>query len=345
MLEALPLTDSGKVDRRALPAPPLARPVLGRPYASPATSLESELARIWEELLGVSPVGRDDDFLDLGGDSLLAAAMLTRIDDGLGIDVPVSALAGSGTVTELARAILDRERDRLATPLVEVRGGEGVPFVYAHGDYLGGGLHCSRLARALGDRPFYAIAPHGLDGDPVPRTIEAMAAERIAALRERVPEGPYALGGHCQVGGLAAFEMALQLAEAGEFVPFVTLIGAIPPAGRPGGVGRLGSLATDARKVLRSARGARDPHLQYGGPFRRYEPRAFGGRVLLLWPREGTVARPEEAAAAWQPLAGAVDLHVVPGNHYTSMIDSVEAVADPLREALREAAQPSSAAT
>ena len=65
--------------------------------------------------------------------------------------------------------------------------------------------------------------------------------------------------------------------------------------------------------------------------------------LLLLWPLEETLVGPEEAAAGWRPLAAAVDLRVVPGDHYTAMISFADAVAEPLREALRETGQRSSA--
>jgi thioesterase domain-containing protein len=102
--------------------------------------------------------------------------------------------------------------------------GRGRPFVFLHGDFNGGGFYCHRLAqRWRDDRPFVTIAPHGPDGQPIPPTIEAMAADRLRALREYQPSGPYILGGYCN-GGLVAYEMARQLERAGEEVPVVVLL-------------------------------------------------------------------------------------------------------------------------
>jgi amino acid adenylation domain-containing protein len=109
-LPALPLTTSGKVDRRALPAPSTTRPHLAVPLATPVTETERRLARIWAELLQLEPVGIDDGFFDLGGHSLLLTHMQHRVAVACGREVPIVVLLQNPTVRSLA-AYLDRGSD------------------------------------------------------------------------------------------------------------------------------------------------------------------------------------------------------------------------------------------
>lgn len=104
-LKELPLTTSQKVDRRALPAPGRERPPLAVSYTAPRTPVEAELAQIWADVLGLDAVGINDNFLDLGGDSLLASQVVTRTIDVLGIDLPLAALFNAPTVADMALAV------------------------------------------------------------------------------------------------------------------------------------------------------------------------------------------------------------------------------------------------
>jgi amino acid adenylation domain-containing protein/non-ribosomal peptide synthase protein (TIGR01720 family) len=109
-LAELPLTPAGKVDRSALPAPGPGRPDLGHGYAEPATETEKMLAEIWEEVLAVERVGRDDNFFDLGGHSLLGTQLMSRIRNRFEIEVPLRALFERPTVGGLAAALDAYER-------------------------------------------------------------------------------------------------------------------------------------------------------------------------------------------------------------------------------------------
>jgi len=229
LLDALPLTPNGKTDRRALPSP------AGRPdeparrgYVAPRTPLERALARIWEDVLDIGPVGVRDNFFDLGGHSLLAVRLLDRIQRVCGRAVPLSILFGGATVERLAAALEDGgdARQQAAVPLVEVQGGgSGRPFYFLHGDMYGG-YYCLKIARRLGDdRPFYALPPHGLDGWQVARTVEAIASYHVGVLRAFQPRGPYLLGGFCN-GGVIAYEMARQLQAEGQQVDRLVIVDA-----------------------------------------------------------------------------------------------------------------------
>lgn len=104
-LDALPLLPSGKVDRRALPASNHARPALNTSYVAPRTPIESELARIWAGMLNLQDVGIHDPFLDLGGDSLLATRILTRVVETFRVELSIQSLLEAPTVAEMAKLI------------------------------------------------------------------------------------------------------------------------------------------------------------------------------------------------------------------------------------------------
>ncbi len=105
MLEKLPLTASGKVDRQALPAPDATRPHLERVFVAPRNDLEEKLARIWAAVLGLERVGVDDNFFELGGHSLLATQLLFQLRDALQIELPLHWLFEASTIAELAEKI------------------------------------------------------------------------------------------------------------------------------------------------------------------------------------------------------------------------------------------------
>ncbi len=109
VLEALPLTPSGKVNRRALPAPSGARPELETAFVAPRTPVEEELAAIWAQLLGVEQVGVHDNFFELGGHSLLATQLISRLRETFQVELPLRSLFEATTVADLAVVIAQRQ--------------------------------------------------------------------------------------------------------------------------------------------------------------------------------------------------------------------------------------------
>ncbi len=232
-LPALPLTASGKVDRRALAAGSAAGTT---PEAcvriAPRDACEAALAAIWEDLLGIPAVGVRESFFDLGGHSLLAVRLMTRIERQLGRELPLATLFRAPTIEALAARLRDGA-PLAASPLVrlgaETAGDAGrAPLFLVHP--IGGAVFCYReLARhlaapALGGRPVYALAARGLGSGEAPRsTVAEMAADYLASLAEVQTAGPYLLGGW-SFGSLVALEMARQLEARGETVALLALI-------------------------------------------------------------------------------------------------------------------------
>ena len=226
-LDALPTTPSGKVDRKALPAPEGSE---AREAVAPRDDLEARLVAVWEEVLDVRPVGVTDGFFDLGGHSLLAIRLLGRVEEEFGRRLDLGALFLGPTVEDLAALLRGPVGRSEGSPVVAIQPrGEGPAFACVHP--AGGIVYCfGELARRLGDdRPFLALQSPGLDGGPTFSTVEAMAAAYVEALRGDRPGGPYHLGGW-SLGGLVAFEMARQLEAAGEPVVTVALLDTRAPA-------------------------------------------------------------------------------------------------------------------
>lgn len=205
----LGLTGEGAVNRAA-------------PERNP-TGLEADLLRLWRELLRRDDIGLDDDFFEAGGDSLMAVDMLLGVEQLVGRQLPTSFLMEHPTVSRLAEALM-AGADAQRSPLIELQAGASrPPLFFFHGDY-DGGYYTRRLARLLGpDQPFYSIAPHGLDREPIPASIEAMAADRLPLLLRNEPGTRYRLGGYCN-GGMVALETAKLLVAAGCQVDFVFII-------------------------------------------------------------------------------------------------------------------------
>jgi hypothetical protein len=108
VLESLPVTASGKLDRRALPVPSSSRPELETAYQPPRTDLESQLSMIWGETLGIGPLGVHDNFFELGGSSLHAIRILARIADHFDVSLSQNHLFASPTIASLAALISER---------------------------------------------------------------------------------------------------------------------------------------------------------------------------------------------------------------------------------------------
>jgi amino acid adenylation domain-containing protein len=225
-LTAMPLTPNGKVDRGALPSPQRDPKRPPHTFVPPRTSVEIRLAQIWEELLGVGPVGIRDDFFELGGHSLLAVRLFAEIETAIGKRLPLSTLLQRTTIERLAEAVAQQQP--VWPSLVPLQVGVGAttrPAFFCVHPIDGDAYVFASLAEAMGpDQPFYSFRAQGMDGVQDPQsTIEAMAARYIEEMRPVQDSGPYYLGGY-SAGATVAYEMACQLQTAGEEVAFLGII-------------------------------------------------------------------------------------------------------------------------
>lgn len=225
ILDRLPLTANGKLDRRALPLTEAA-PAGAAP---PRDAVERRLLELFEELLDTRPLGIHDGFFERGGHSLLAVRLVHRIGEAFGDAPPLLALFEAPTVAGLAQRLRALPEPQAEDPaLVTVRRGDPARAVFlvpgGHGGLVEMALYARLLRRLEGNPTVHGLRAHGMDGsEPLPPSVAAMAAAHLAAVRRVQPDGPYRILGEC-VGAAVAFEMACQLAEQGETVAALILL-------------------------------------------------------------------------------------------------------------------------
>jgi amino acid adenylation domain-containing protein len=253
VLDKFPLTPNGKIDRKSLPSPDRMDVNSGGGYIGPRDALELQLSRIWEDVLGIAPVGMRDDFFELGGHSLLSILLINRIKNSLDVDLPVATLFRRATIESLAAEIRQQtDAPGAFTSLVEIQAGRAAaPFFCVHP--AGGNVFCYvDLARQMGsDQAFYGFQSKGVNiNQSLDPSIEDMAAHYLELLRKAQPQGPYFLGGW-SIGGLIAFEMAQQLQAKGEQVALLALLDTVAPTryAKSEDWGRLSLLATFAQDM------------------------------------------------------------------------------------------------
>ena len=228
VLDAMPLTGNGKVDRKSLPLPSAAVDEASQDHCRPTLSVHYQLISIWESLLQRPVLSIDDNFFALGGHSLLAMRLVDRIEAALGRTLPVATLYSYSTIRTLAERLLasgDGEQETVP-PSELVRAGVQPALIFLHGDFAGGGFYSWDLfARLKGQRAVQVLRPHGTftSDQPVPGSIRAMAEDQLAQIRALQPHGPYHLGGFC-TAGLIALEIARRLSLDGEEVASLVLL-------------------------------------------------------------------------------------------------------------------------
>jgi acyl-CoA synthetase (AMP-forming)/AMP-acid ligase II/thioesterase domain-containing protein/acyl carrier protein len=257
----LPRGATGKISRSQLSAAWAERP---RRLAPPVEPLQFLIADLWHKWLQRDDIGIDDDFFELGGDSLLATEMMLELDAVTGRPVSFADLDAGFTIRRLAQALVRgvRAEGRLVERIREGRIGEGpisesksAPLFLFHGDFDGLGLYAPRLAERLGtDAPVFVVHSN-LDRAAGVATIEQMARACLPHLLEAWPEGPFCLAGFCH-GGLTAWAVAHELQASGREVKSVSLIDSFSLNARPPVRAVAGTLKT-ARRIVPGAAGER----------------------------------------------------------------------------------------
>ena len=230
-LDTFPLTANGKVDRQALPDPARLSAWTSVRDTAPRNHVEQRLADIWASVLGLKQVGIHDSFFDLGGHSLMAIALLKRIEVELGKSIPLSALFQAQTVAEMAHVIQTPVPTAGKAPcLVTIQAGKpgSSPLFLVH-SLTGELIYWQALVEHLGpDLPIYGLRLPVKDGALQPfsdlRLLAAHHAEQMIACN---PDGPYRLAGFSS-GARVALEIAQQLVSLGREIAFLGVIDSGP---------------------------------------------------------------------------------------------------------------------
>ncbi|MFD9661723.1 amino acid adenylation domain-containing protein [Rhodococcus sp. NPDC059968] len=217
VLDRLPVGRTGKLDRRALPAPVLAP----REFRAPATPVEEAVADVFADVLGIDSVGADDDFFELGGNSLVATRVASALRDRLGTDVVLQWIFRNPTPEGLARRIVDPSAlgsmpaDDVLNVVVPFRGSGAQPALFCV--HPAGGLalgYAGLMKHLASDRPLYGLQLPILSGGATFESMAELAHRYVVEMRAVQPQGPYHLLGW-SLGGVIAQAIAVELRESG----------------------------------------------------------------------------------------------------------------------------------
>ncbi|GAB6897713.1 AMP-binding protein [Kineosporia succinea] len=344
-LEALPRTDRGKLDRAGLPQPPT---VTAGATKEELTEWQSVVHALWCSVLALPEISLADDFFELGGDSLAAESLMTRMQTDLGVaaaEAQTTVLVQAPTLGEFAERVT-RKVDAANQTLIPLRPtGSRPPLFLMTG---GGGLGVTLvplMRRLPDDQPVFALQAFGLEARGIPDwSVEASARRHIKALRQIQPYGPYFIGGH-SFGGVVAVEVAHQLRDAGHEVGLLVVLDSFPPdrkshAGSEGSlVQRLKTAAGVATTGLRGTPGD-DQYWRFWRQsnylHRLYKGKPYDGETLVIVAADSDE---KEERRAWAPfLTGTWRLTHVPGDHLSILRDPYAGrTAELIREALEPA--------
>jgi len=221
-IDTLPMTVSGKLDKRALPAPEYRD---GERYRAPATQTEEILTGIYAQVLGLERVGVDDSFFELGGDSLLAMRVISAINTRMDTQLAVRTLFQAPSVRSLSRHLGSSADEAEVVPVEVLKEGTGVPLFCIH---PGGGVSWPyhRLGSHV-DCPIIGIQQSLRAEEAEPRSIREMANNYADRIQEIQPTGPYNLLGW-SFGGVVAHELAIELQRRGSVIARLILLDAQP---------------------------------------------------------------------------------------------------------------------
>lgn len=366
VVDRFPVGPTGKTSRPQLSA---AFSQKRETVVPPAAPLEILISEIWKRVLNRTDIGMDDDFFEIGGDSLQAAEMLLELEKAMRHHIRPSDIRAQLTIRLLNEKLAAASAAKKEV-ITKAASGKGTPMFWCHGDFCGWGFYAFRLSEMLkGDGPMYLL--HSLlDDSKGITTIEQMAAHYLAEVQAVAPSGPIRVGGYCH-GGLAALELAHLLEQAGRDVEKVVLIDtfslnarlvmrpvvrAISGLGRlvPGAWGRkvrrsgMPSVWVLARHILkrdptifqRVAKTARNGSMRawdssqrttYYRAMSNYLPPRLRAEITCLLCEEYSEGK-EYDPAAWTRLAPKVQRGRLPGEHNTCVSTHLEVLAERLNQ-------------
>lgn len=314
VVERIPTTSSGKVDRSTLPVPDLGG---GEDETPPEGPVELAVAAAMADVLGRSSVPRDRGFFQLGGTSLGAVRLVTRLREDHGHDVALGELLADPTVAAIAARVVagGAAADPLATVVaLSDPAQETAPPLFCVHPVSGLAWCYAGLAEAVGDRLVYGLQATG--EDRVPGDVGELAARYVDRVRRIQPEGPYHLLGW-SLGGNIVHEMAVRLREAGEDVANLTILDAMPATAVPDAVpGEVAPAAEvpdglDPRTVDRVLRTGE----ALEAIARLHRPRTFDGDMELFVAARERDGRPDPGRLWERYVTGSVTEHLVDCTH------------------------------
>jgi len=228
ILNQLPLTNNGKIDRQFLMQRSgnfRTQPVNYKPARS---SVEKTLVSIWQDLLGIDKVGINDNFFELGGNSLIAIRIMITLEKATGQDMPLSSLFEYPTIEQLAEIIQSANKPPSGSKcLVRLKPeGNKTPLYIVHGWGLTVFIFKDLVKNLHPDQPVFALQGIGVDGFEEPLSkVEDIAARYISEILEQNPTGPYAFAGY-SLGGVIACEIVKQLRIMGKQITMLAMFDA-----------------------------------------------------------------------------------------------------------------------
>jgi thioesterase domain-containing protein len=350
VLNQLPLTASGKLDRRGLPVP-LDRPDESGEYVAPRTELERRLADIFAQVLRVDQVGVKDNFFDLGGHSLLATQAVSRIRQEIGGTLDLPTFLSDSTVASIANSLSRRDNAPELPGRILLRASSASRHAVCFPPTsLGLGTHFKRIAERLRTPAnFYTCSLPGLlAGEQPHETIEAIASHCLQQFTSFADYDEWSLVGW-SFSGFLAHELALQMSQKGFRIRWLVLVDTyLPP---PGVMRQLcddqdaleRALSTIVSTASLDAEYRRDTALRM---FRLhllamedYRPAAFWGPTVEIRAEQSAALLRQEAAAPRPLSANTVRFITLPGTHNSIMEDNSTAeLARMVDEALRSTA-------
>ena len=353
VLDKLPLTATGKIDRKALPTLPQNGDETTNTFIIPRDEIEAQVNNIWQNSLGIQRIGIRDNFFDLGGHSLLAVRLLNDIEKRFNFKLPLAALFREPTVEAMARAIRAGKEFKPRPPhlFVWASGESKRPIFWAPSiGTVERFIECDRLVDLLRDDfSFYAF-------DPAPEfpDIRSLTTHCIRLIRECQPRGPYSILGYCH-GGHVAYDIAQQLESQGEKIDLLGILDCVAIEFAPTLrlkyfwlreklrehprvlAKRLGPAL--ARRIRRTNQTAAEnkpetPFSAHGRAARLHNAQRFGGK-LVLFRSTGYMASLRSGLFGWDALAREVDAHAVPCRHSSMLSDpAVQLISNKLKQYL-----------